>query len=279
MPVRLAGAFLAAAAAVGAETPRDGGRRRGARWSARGACAALKGYRLPAGAPRRPGRAPSRAAAALLAAVAVAGLAAAPARAGDGERRVVCLGDSLTEGYGLAPEQSYPRVLERELRGRGLAVRVVNAGISGSTSASAVSRMRWQLRARPDVVVLALGANDGLRGLDLGATRDHLARAIELAKSQGVRVVLAGMKIPPNYGPEYTRNFAALFPALAEEHGVTLLPFLLEGVAADPDLNQPDGVHPNARGAEIVARNVLAVLLPILSAEKAATGDEEAAAP
>jgi len=177
---------------------------------------------------------------------------------------VVCLGDSLTEGYGLAPEQSFPRVLERRLRERGLEVEVVNAGISGSTSASAVARLRWQLRAEPDVVVLALGANDGLRGVDLEATRGHLSRAIELAKSRGVRVVLGGMQIPPNYGPEYTREFAALFPALAEEHDVALVPFLLEGVAADPDLNLPDGVHPNARGARIVADNVLEVLLPVL---------------
>lgn len=200
----------------------------------------------------------------LAGAAALAGLVPAPARAGDGPTRVVCLGDSLTEGYGLAPEQSYPRVLERGLRERGLEVEVVNAGISGSTSASAVARLRWQLRAEPDVVVLALGANDGLRGVDLEATRGHLSRAIELAKSRGVRVVLGGMQIPPNYGPEYTREFAALFPALAEEHDVALVPFLLEGVAADPDLNLPDGIHPNARGAKRVAQNVLEVLLPVL---------------
>jgi len=180
------------------------------------------------------------------------------------ERVVVCLGDSLTEGYGLTPEQSYPSLLERMLRERGHAVRVVNAGVSGSTSASASSRLRWQLRSRPDVVVIALGGNDGLRGVDVAATESNLSAAIDLAKQSGARVLLAGMRMPPNYGPEYTAKFAAVFPALAKKHGVALLPFLLEGVAANPELNLPDGIHPNARGTEIVARNVLAALQPLL---------------
>ena len=191
----------------------------------------------------------------------------AVARAADRERVIVCLGDSLTEGYGLAPERAYPTLVERMLRERGHAVRVVNAGISGSTSASAVSRLRWQLRSRPEIIVIALGGNDGLRGVDVEATRTNLSAAIELARQSGARVLLAGMKLPPNYGREYTDAFEAIFPALASKHGVTLLPFLLEGVAADPALNLPDGIHPNERGAEIVARNVLASLLPMLDAE------------
>jgi acyl-CoA thioesterase-1 len=182
----------------------------------------------------------------------------------DGERVVVCLGDSLTEGFGLAPEQAYPHLLEQRLRAEGHAVRVVNAGISGSTSASAVARLRWQLRAEPDVVVIALGGNDGLRGVDVDATEANLSEAIAVAKTSGARVLLAGMKLPPNYGPEYTEAFEALFPSLAARHGVSLIPFLLEGVAADPELNLPDGIHPNARGAEIVARNVYDALLPLL---------------
>lgn len=190
------------------------------------------------------------------------------AAATDGRPLVVCLGDSLTEGYGLSPEQAYPARLERALRERGRPVRVVNAGISGSTSASAVSRLRWQLRSRPDIVVIALGANDGLRGVDLDSTRSHLSEAIALAKESGARVLLAGMKLPPNYGPEYTRAFEEMFPELARRHRVALLPFLLEGVAAQPELNLPDGIHPNARGSEIVAENVLAALLPLLD-----TGD------
>ncbi len=186
------------------------------------------------------------------------------ARGAEAERVIVCLGDSLTEGYGLAPERAYPSLVERMLRERGHSVRVVNAGISGSTSASAVSRLRWQLRSRPEIVVIALGGNDGLRGVDVATTRANLSAAIELAKKSGARVLLAGMKMPPNYGPEYTAAFEAIFPALAAQHGVALLPFLLEGVAADPALNLPDGIHPNERGAEVVARNVLAALVPML---------------
>ena len=180
------------------------------------------------------------------------------------EPLVLCLGDSLTEGYGVAPEQSYPSLLERRLRQSGhAAARVVNAGIAGSTTASAVSRLRWQLKAKPEVVILALGGNDGLRGLQIEETRKNLGEAIALARSRDVRVVLAGMKLPPNYGLDYTRRFEALFPALAEKHHVALIPFLLEGVAAKPELNLPDGIHPNAAGYEIVVENVLDTLLPL----------------
>lgn len=189
-------------------------------------------------------------------------LAAASASAGP---VVLCLGDSLTEGYGVAPEQAWPSLLERRLRRGGYPeARVLNAGISGSTTASAVSRLRWQLRAGPDVVILELGGNDGLRGLDLEQTRKNLGEAIALAKSQGVRVLLAGMKLPPNYGPDYAGRFEALFPALAREHHVALIPFLLAGVAARPELNLPDGIHPNPSGHEIVAETVLAALRPLL---------------
>jgi len=178
---------------------------------------------------------------------------------------ILCLGDSLTEGLGVSPEQAFPSLVEQRLHEAGHPnARVINAGISGSTSASAASRLRWQLRAQPDVLVLALGANDGLRGLDLAATRHNLEEAIALAKQAGVRVVLAGMKLPPNYGAAYTSQFEALFPELAKEQGAALIPFLLEGVAARPELNQADGIHPNARGYERVADNVMAVLLTLL---------------
>jgi acyl-CoA thioesterase-1 len=199
-----------------------------------------------------------------LAALALATAALLGASAGEGPV-ILCLGDSLTEGYGVEPEQAFPSLLEARLRANGHpGARVINAGISGSTSASAASRLRWQLRSKPDVLVLALGANDGLRGLDLAATRKNLDQALALAREAGVRVVLAGMKLPPNYGPAYTRDFEALFPELAEAHGAALIPFLLEGVAAQPELNLADGIHPNARGHERVAGNVLAVLLPLL---------------
>jgi acyl-CoA thioesterase-1 len=202
--------------------------------------------------------------AARVAATFVALLVAATAQA---EVRVLCLGDSLTEGYGVAPEESYPAILERRLHAAGREdVRVVNAGISGSTTASATSRLRWQLRAEPDVLILALGGNDGLRGLDLAETKRNLSQAITLARENDVGVVLAGMKIPPNYGPEYTGAFERIFAELAAEHGVALIPFLLEGVAARPSLNLPDGIHPNAKGYLRVADNVLEVLLPLLPA-------------
>ncbi len=181
---------------------------------------------------------------------------------------VVCLGDSLTEGYGVAPEESYPSLLQEHFDARGLDVRVVNAGVSGSTSASAVSRLRWQLRAKPDFVVLALGANDGLRGVEPAATRRNLQSAIAVAKEAGIRVVLVGMKLPPNYGPEYLREFERIFPELASENGLPLVPFLLEGVAADPSLNLADGIHPNALGYRIVVENVLATLAPLLALEQ-----------
>jgi len=193
-------------------------------------------------------------------------LACALAIGASGEGPVIlCLGNSLTEGYGVSPEQSFPSLLEERLHGSGYpGARVINAGISGSTSASAVSRLQWQLRARPDVVLLELGANDGLRGLDLAATRKNLERAIEIAKGAGVRVLLAGMKLPPNYGSDYTRQFEALFPDLAKAQGVALIPFLLDGVAAKPELNLADGIHPNAQGYQRVIENVLPALLPLL---------------
>jgi acyl-CoA thioesterase-1 len=216
-----------------------------------------KGYRLARGA--------------AIATLLVAPLLAASAAQADEALVVVCLGDSLTEGYGLEPEQAYPHLLERKLRESGRDVRVVNAGISGSTSASAVARLRWQLKSEPDVVVIALGGNDGLRGVDVEATEANLSEAIALAKANGVRVLLAGMKLPPNYGPEYTAAFEALFPSLAQKHGVALLPFLLEGVAAKPELNLPDGIHPNARGAKIVTQNVYEALRRLLDALEGAS--------
>ena len=195
-----------------------------------------------------------------------AALLALPAAAG--EVTLVCLGDSLTEGYGVAPEDAYPSVLERRLREGGLEVRVINAGISGSTTASGLSRLRWQLRAEPDLLLLALGANDGLRGIDPAATRRNLAQVLELARDQKLAVVLAGMRLPPNYGPDHVKAFEAVFPSLAEEYAVPLIPFLLEGVAARPELNLADGIHPTAQGYLRVADNLLPVLQALLEGRK-----------
>lgn len=196
---------------------------------------------------------------------------AAPPGSEAGSPRIVCLGDSLTEGYGLAPEQAWPDLLQVALRRESWPhAEVINAGVSGSTSASAVSRLKWQLRHKPDILVLALGANDGLRGIAPDETRKNLAAAIDLAQSSGIVVLLAGMKMPPNYGPEYTRQFEATFTELATEKHVALIPFLLDGVAADPALNLPDGIHPNANGYEIVARTVARYLRPLLENRAAA---------
>ena len=190
---------------------------------------------------------------------------ATPADEATAPLTILCLGDSLTEGYGLEPDHAYPAVLEQRLHAEGYSrVRVINAGISGSTSASAVRRLEWQLRANPDVLILELGANDGLRGVPVEETRKNLTAAIALAQQKGTRVVLAGMQMPPNYGPDYTREFARVFAELGEQPGVTLIPFFLEGVAGVPRLNLPDGIHPNAEGYRIVVDNLLPQLLPLL---------------
>jgi acyl-CoA thioesterase-1 len=195
---------------------------------------------------------------------------AGPASAGP---KVVFLGDSLTEGYEVAPEEAYPALLGDRLRARGWPdIEVVNAGVSGSTSASAVARMRWQLRGKPDLVVLALGANDGLRGIDTQTTKKNLAEAIDVAHSENVVVLLAGMKMPPNYGGEFTGAFEKVFSELAEEKSVALIPFLLDGVAARPELNLADGIHPNAEGYSVVTDLVIVHVLPLLEALGASDG-------
>jgi acyl-CoA thioesterase I len=189
-------------------------------------------------------------------------MAPAPAT---GYPRILCLGDSLTEGLGVDPEQAWPDLLERALRSEGFPrVELINAGVSGSTSASASQRLRWQLRSPPDIVILALGANDGLRGISPAEMKKNLAAAIDLAQSNGIAVLLAGMKMPPNYGGEFTREFETVFASLASEKNVPLIPFLLEGVAADPALNLPDGIHPNAEGYRVIAQLVARHLRPLL---------------
>jgi acyl-CoA thioesterase-1 len=178
---------------------------------------------------------------------------------------VVFLGDSLTAGYGLPEADAYPALIEAALAAEGRPVRVVNAGVSGDTSAGGLARLDWVLRLEPDVVVVELGPNDGLRGLPLEATEANLRRIVERARAAGARVLLVGMLIPPNYGPDYAGRFAAIYPRLATELAVPLVPFLLEGVGGEPDLNLPDGIHPNAVGHRVVAENVLPHLRPLVS--------------
>jgi acyl-CoA thioesterase-1 len=181
------------------------------------------------------------------------------------ERVVVALGDSLTAGLGVAPDEAYPALLEARLRREGLPYRVVNAGVSGDTSAGGRRRVDWVLRSKPDVVIVALGANDGLRGLPVGALRDNLEAIVKQLQATGARVLLVGMRVPPNYGDDYARAFTAVFPAVARRTGTALAPFLLEGVAGNARLNQADGVHPTAEGQRIIASHLWPYLLPLLT--------------
>jgi acyl-CoA thioesterase-1 len=193
----------------------------------------------------------------------------APAPVTTPAARIVFLGDSLTAGLGLDEDQAFPAVVERELRKEGLPIQVVNAGVSGDTSAGGLSRLGWLLGQRPDVVVVGLGANDGLRALPLAETEKNLREIVRRAQAAGARVLLLGMRIPPNYGP-YADEFAALYPRLAEELDVPFVPFLLEGVGGVRDLNQADGIHPTAEGQEILAKNVLPSLTAMLRQPAAA---------
>ncbi|MFL6196159.1 MAG: arylesterase [Thermoanaerobaculia bacterium] len=184
---------------------------------------------------------------------------------------VVFLGDSLTAGLGLDEDQAYPALIERQLKEGGEAVRVLNAGVSGDTTAGGLSRIGWLLGQHPDVVVLGLGANDGLRALPLAEIDKNLREIVRRSKAAGARVLLLGMRIPPNYGP-YADQFAELYPRIAKDLDVPLVPFLLEGVGGDRSLNQADGIHPTAEGQEILAKNVRPALEKVLAepAEKPA---------
>jgi len=181
---------------------------------------------------------------------------------------VVFLGDSLTAGYGLPEEQAFPALLERRLIVSGVPVRVVNAGVSGDTTAGGLSRLSWVLNQKPDVLVVGLGANDAMRGQPLENVEANLRAIVEGGLASGARVLLLGMRIPTNFGPDYSLGFAAIYPRVAKSLGVELVPFLLDGVGGHIDLNQPDGIHPNARGQEIVANNVFRHLRRVIKAAR-----------
>ena len=182
--------------------------------------------------------------------------------------RIVAFGNSLTAGLGVSPDQSYPAQLQRRLLEAGYHYEVINAGVSGETTAGGLRRLSWILKSRPSLVILELGANDGLRGQSLPRMASNLAEIIEGLQQAGVEVVLAGMQIPPNYGLAYTTGFASLFEQLARDHSVTLIPFFLEGVAARKELNQADGIHPTAEGYRIVSQTVFDVIEPLLKKER-----------
>ncbi|EGY25169.1 GDSL-like Lipase/Acylhydrolase family protein [Desulfovibrio sp. A2] len=192
-------------------------------------------------------------------------LAVPAARAADGGStssipHILVLGDSLVAGYGLRQGEAFPEALGAALNAKARAVRVTNAGVSGDTSAGGLARVEWSLDDRPDLLILELGANDALRGLPVDDLRRNLAAIIEACRQRGVRVLLAGMQAPRNLGPDYTRRFDAVYPELAKRYGLTLYPFFLDGVALDRSLNLPDGMHPNAKGVQVIVQRMLPVV-------------------
>lgn len=178
--------------------------------------------------------------------------------------RIVFLGDSLTAGYGLDIEQAVPALVQQHLEAEGYQYEVVNAGVSGDTSAGGVRRLEWSLDGDVRILVVELGANDGLRGLPVDGMKENLKTIVRTAKARGIDVLLTGMEAPPNYGPAYTAEFRRAFRDLAGEEQVAFLPFYLTGVAGDPRLNIADGMHPNPAGARVVEANVWGVLKPML---------------
>jgi acyl-CoA thioesterase-1 len=196
---------------------------------------------------------------------------AAPPREGMGSSSIsaerpsiVAFGDSLTAGLGVRQDESYPARLQRKLDAAGYAYRVVNAGVSGETTAGGARRVSWILKNKPVIVILELGGNDGLRGLSLQETKTNLERIIQQLQQASVTVVLAGMKLPPNYGKDYTDGFESLYQALAKQYRLTLIPFFLDGVAGSSSLNQADGIHPTGEGYRIIVEKVFPTLEPLL---------------
>jgi acyl-CoA thioesterase I len=181
---------------------------------------------------------------------------ATPAPAAHSGMLIVAMGDSLTEGLGVDTADAYPAQLERKLRAGGYDVTIVNAGVSGETSSGALSRVDWVLRQKPDIVILATGGNDGLRGVEPSITEKNIDQIAQKIQDSGAVVVLAGMEMVQNMGTQYTSDFRAIYPEIAQRHSLILMPFLLEGVAAHPELNQADTIHPTAEGYKIVVDNL-----------------------
>ena len=202
----------------------------------------------------------------LLAPLALLLTAAGPGSVAAEEKLVTILafGDSLVAGYGLGSSDGFTAKLEAALKAKGIAARVINAGLSGDTSAGGLARLDWALEPEPDFAIIELGANDGLRGLDPAQTNANLDAILSKLKAKGVSALLAGMYAPPNMGPDYGQAFNALYPALAEKHGVAFYPFFLDGVAANASLNQPDGIHPNAKGVNIIVARILPHVLRLI---------------
>jgi acyl-CoA thioesterase-1 len=177
---------------------------------------------------------------------------------------IVAFGDSLSAGYGADPGKSFPDFLQKDLDAAGLHWRVVNAGVSGDTTTDGVSRLSEVLAYKPRVTIVEFGGNDGLRGLPIATTRANLEQIVETLESAGSRVLLAGMTLPPNYGPDYIKSFEQIYVDLAAKYKLTRIPFLLDGVAIHPELMQRDRIHPTAQGNEMVAKTVMRYLRPLL---------------
>jgi len=177
---------------------------------------------------------------------------------------ILAFGDSLVAGFGLGSADGFTAKLEAALKAKGVEARIVNGGLSGDTSAGGLARLDWALEPKPDFAIVELGANDGLRGLDPAQTRANLDAILTKLKAKGVPVLFAGMLAPPNMGPDYGTAFNALYPELAKKHGVLFYPFFLDGVAANPALNQADGIHPNSKGVDIIVERVLPLVLKLI---------------
>jgi acyl-CoA thioesterase-1 len=198
----------------------------------------------------------------LLAALLLSAAALAAADTAAARKTILVLGDSLSAGYGVDPDQAWPALLQKKIDAAGLKFKVLNAGVSGDTTADGLQRVDWLLRSKADVLLLELGANDGLRGMPVAATRTNLQAIMDRFRQKypAIKLVIAGMKMPPNMGFEYVDAFNKIYPELAAKNHAALIPFLLEGVAGKPDLNLPDGIHPTPEGHKIVTENVWAVL-------------------
>ena len=208
----------------------------------------------------RPPRIAARLGRSCAAAIVAVGLVAGGSPALAESAKILVFGDSLTSGFGLPPEESFPAKLETKLRDGGLDVRVVNAGVAGDTTAGGLARLDWAVADKPDLVILELGANDALRGIDPDTVRANLDKIIGKVQGAGAKLLLAGMRAPPNWGEEYQDKFDRIYPELARAHDVPLYPFFLDGIATMPKLNQPDGLHPNKQGVAVIIDRIAPVV-------------------
>lgn len=182
------------------------------------------------------------------------------------KKAILFFGDSITAGYGIEQSQAFPELIQNKIDSIGLNYEVINGGLSGETSAGGLRRINWVLQRKVDIMILELGGNDGLRGIDLSSTKENLQEIVNraLAKNPDMEIIVAGMQVPPNLGVEYTKEFRELFPSLAKENDLTLIPFILEKVGGIRELNQPDQIHPNVQGHKLVAETVWETLKPLL---------------